>query len=97
MDFGEVLCYDKNMTLAEFIKQRKYLIWYTDNYDNLGPESITEAVLNYGDFNDINELKKIIGIKKMAVIFKTAAKRKRTNLRPEIINYFTLYFKKYAR
>jgi UDP-glucose 4-epimerase len=85
------------MTLAEFIKQRKYLIWHTDNYDNLGPESIAEAVLNYGDFNDINELKKIIGIKKMAAIFKKAAKKKRTNLRPEIINYFTLYFKKYAK
>ena len=33
----------------------------------------------------------------MAVIFKKAAKKKRTNLRPEIINYFTLYFKKYAK
>jgi hypothetical protein len=84
------------MTLAEFIKQRKPLIWYTDNYDNLGPESITEAVLNYGNFDDINELKKIIGIKKMAEIFKKLADQKRTNLRPEIIHYFTLYFKKYA-
>ena len=85
------------MTLAEFIKQRKYLVWSTDNYDNLGPEEITEAVLNYGEFGDIDERKKIIGIKKMAKIFSKAAKQKRTNIRPEIINYFNLYFKKYAK
>jgi hypothetical protein len=70
------------MTLAEFIKQRKYLIWHTDNYDNLGPESITEAVLNYGDFSDINELEKIIGIKKMAAIFKKEAKKKTDEFAP---------------
>ena len=85
------------MTLAEFIKQRKYLVWSTDNYDNLGPEVITEAVLNYGDFGDIDELKKIIGIKKMAKIFRKAAKQKRTNLRPEIVNYYNLYLKRYAK
>jgi len=85
------------MSLSEFIKQRKPLIWYTDNYDNLGPEPITEAVLNYGDFSDFDELVKIIGIKKMAAIFKKLANQKRTNLRPEVINYFNLYFKKYSK
>jgi len=84
------------MTINEFIKQRPYLIWYTKNYDNLTAESVVEATLNYGDFDDIKEMIKILGIKKTATIFRKEAKQKRTNLRPEIIHYFNLYFAKYA-
>lgn len=84
------------MTINEFIKKRPYLIWYTKNFDNLSQEAIVEAVLNYGDFDDVKKMISILGIRKTAAIFRKKSKQKRCNYRPEIKNYFQLYFKKYA-
>jgi len=84
------------MTIHDFIKKRPYLIWYTKNFDNLSPEAIVEAVLNYGDFDDIKKLTRILGIKKIASIFRKKSRQKRCNYFPEIKNYFQLYFNKYA-
>ena len=86
------------MTIHDFIKKRKYLIWYTKNYDNLPAESIVEATLNYGDWDDVMTLKKIIGIKKMAKIFRaqTSPRRMRINYHPKTTHFFNLYFKRHA-
>jgi hypothetical protein len=87
------------MTIHDFIKKRKHLIWYVKDYDKLGPESIVEATLNYGDWDDVQALIKIMGIKKMAKIFREKSKPSkmgRQNYRPEVKNYFSLYFNKYA-
>lgn len=86
------------MTIHDFIKKRKYLIWYTNNYDKLPAESIVEATLNYGNWNDVLTLIKILGIKKVAKIFfaQTNSRRMRINYRPEVAHYFKLYFNRYA-
>lgn len=84
------------MTINDFIKKRPYLVWHTKNYDNLSEEAIVEAVLNYGDFADVQKMIKILGIKKTAAIFRKKSGQKRCNYRPEIKNYFHLYFNKYA-
>lgn len=84
------------MQLGAFIKKRPYLIWYTRNYEGLSPESIVEAVLNYGDWEDVQTLIKIIGIKKTARIFRKQIRGWRTNYYPQIQHYFKLYFNKYA-
>lgn len=83
-------------SLKNFIKKRPYLIWHTKNYSGLSQEAIVEAVLNYGNFDDFKKLINILGIKKTARIFKKETIKKRSNLRPEVKNYFELYFKKYA-
>lgn len=86
-------------TIHDFIKKRKYLIWWVKNYDRLSPESIVEATLNYGDWDDVQELIKIMGIKKVAKIFREKSKPGkwgRQNYRQEVKYYFNLYFKKYA-
>lgn len=88
------------MTIHDFIKKRKYLIWWVKDYDKLNAESIVEATLNYGDWNDVQALIKILGIKKVAKIFRAKSRPSpigRQNYFPEIINYFNLYFNKYAR
>lgn len=88
------------MTINEFIKRRPYLIWWVRDYDKLKAESIVEATLNYGDWNDVQALIKILGIKKVAEIFRAKSKPSkigRQNYRPEVIHYFNLYFNKYAR
>ena len=84
------------MTIQQFIKKRKYLVWYVKNPEELDNEAIIEAVLNYGDWDDVQKMIKILGIKKIAVIFRKKSKEKRCNYFPDIKNYFNLYFNKYA-
>ncbi len=82
--------------INEFIKKRPGLVWSTTQYDKLSEEVIVEAVLNYGNFKDVNEVIRILGIKRVAAIFWEEAAKKRSNLRPEVKHYFNLFFKKYA-
>lgn len=82
--------------INQFIKERPYLVWSTKNYEGLSQEAIVEAVLNYGDIDDLKKLIEILGIEKTAEIFKKESNRKRSNYRPEVKNYFDLYFDKYA-
>jgi len=84
------------MTISDFIRERPYLVWGTENYNNLSEEAIVEGVLNYGDFDDVKKMFAVLGIKKVASIFKKQISQKRSNYRPKIKNYFSLYFKKYA-
>lgn len=85
------------MTVNEFAKKKSYLFWSTRDFEHLSKEAIVEGVLNYGDFDDVKKLISILGIKETAAIFrKQTTRRKRINYRPEIKNYFQLYFKKYA-
>ncbi len=78
------------------MKSRKHLIWYVKNSEDLSVESVVEHTLNYGDWDDVQALIKIIGIKTMAEVFKKQTGGKRTNYRPEVSNYFNLYFKAHA-
>ena len=85
--------------IHKFIKQRPYLVWYVKDLDGLDEASIVEHVLNYGDWDDVQEMIKILGMQKVAQIFyrkSLPSKVGRQNYRPEIIRYFNLYFNKYA-
>lgn len=84
------------MNTSDFVKKRKYLFWSTRNYDGLSNEAVVEAVLNYGDMDDVRELIALLGIQLVAKIFHDQTNRLRVNYHPEVINYFQLYFKKYA-
>jgi hypothetical protein len=99
---GGGLCYAYRMKrdeLHEFIKARKYLIWWVKDYDRLGPESIVEATLNYGNWDDVQTLIRILGMKEVAEIFRRKSKPSkvgRQNYRQDVKHYFTLYFNKHA-
>ncbi|MCK5085006.1 MAG: hypothetical protein KAQ64_05125 [Candidatus Pacebacteria bacterium] len=84
------------MTIKDFIKKRPYLVWYVEDLSSISEEAIVEAVLNYGNFDDVQEMIGILKIKKVARIFQKQINRKRNNYNPKIKNYFKLYFKKYA-
>lgn len=87
------------MTIHDFIKKRKHLIWWVRDYDSLNAESIVEATLNYGDWDDVQTLIKIMGIKKVAKIFREKSKPSkigRQNYFPKTKHYFNLYFNKHA-
>jgi hypothetical protein len=81
------------MSLKNFIKKRPYLFWYIKDKEKISPEVAVEQIFNFGDFK---LLIKTIGLKKTAAIFRAQSRKKRNNYRPEIKNYFTLYFKRYA-
>ncbi len=80
----------------KIIKNKPALIWSTKNYNNLSAQSITEAVLNYANWNEFKKLKNIFGTKQLKNIFNQLINKKRTNLRPSTINYFKHYFNRYA-
>ncbi len=85
--------------LQQFITERKYLVWWVKDPGKLGPESIVEATLNYGNWKDVQKLIQIIGIEQAAAIFRENSKPSamgRQNYRPEIKQYFNLYFQKHA-
>ena len=84
------------MTINQFIKKRPHLVWYVKDLEKLSEESIVEHVLNYGNFDDVKKMFKILGIKKTASIFKKQISQKRNNYTPQVANYFNLYFNKYA-
>ena len=84
------------MSIKNFIAERPYLVWSTNDHDALSEEAILEAVLNYGNFKDAQALFSILGIKESATIFKKQIRQKRVNYSPKIQNYFSFYFKKYA-
>ena len=84
--------------LRDFIAARPHLVWYVRDYDRLGEGSIVEAVLNLGTWKDFQELIRVVGMEKTAHIFHKQLRtgRQRGNYYPDVINYFTLYFAKYA-
>ena len=84
--------------LKEFIRQHSDLFWYTpvDKKEDIDPELLLETILNYGSLDDIRTLFKIWGIREAANVFYGAEGRKKLNYFPEIYNYFSLFFKKYA-
>lgn len=87
------------MTIQEFIRKRKHLAWYVKNVTHLDEEAIVEAVLNYGDWKDVQGLIKILGIHRVARIFRlqTHPNRSRINYHPKTKHFFSLYFKRHAR
>lgn len=88
---------DKNLIKARnYLKLKPYLVWSTKNHEVLSPELIVESILNYGDWNDFLFINDLFGIKNLSQIFENISKKRRVNLRPQTINYFKMFFSKYA-
>lgn len=86
------------MTLEKFVKDRQFLFWSVDpeKLHLINPEAVVETILNYGDWDDVQALIKILGIKEVAKIFRKQISNWRTNYDEKIIYYFKRYFNKYA-
>lgn len=84
------------MSIGDFVKKRKHLFWSTKNYDGLSNGAVIETILNYGDMDDVRELIALLGIKEVSRIFYENTNRARINYSPKVVNYFSLFFKKYA-
>ena len=86
------------MTRAEFIEKNKHLFWYIkkDKIQDIGNEVLVEFIFNYGTWEDVKELIKIIGFKELKIVYEATTDRKIGNYMPEMYNYLGLIVKKYA-
>jgi hypothetical protein len=95
---------DKKVTkhspeLRAFIKGHSYLWWWVpeEKKENLSLDSVVEAILNYGNINDIKRLFDLVGTEKTAGIFSKQISGKRPNYGKRTINFFKLYFQRHAQ
>lgn len=82
--------------LQSLFSRKPYLAWFVKDKNQLSLESMLEQVLNYGSWQDYLRVEKEMGIVRVKAVFESLKNKKRTNLRPKTINYFNLYFAKYA-
>jgi hypothetical protein len=82
--------------LAAFAKKRPFLFWYTKNFDGLSEAAVVEAVLNEGNWEDVQTLIRLLGRQKVGRVFQATARRPRSNYRPAIKYFFKLYFAEHA-
>jgi hypothetical protein len=80
----------------DIIRQDPSLIWYTKDYDHLDIRSVVEAVLNFGTKEQFEKLTKILSVDTTASVFHELDSMPRSNLHPLYLNYYSLYFAKYA-
>lgn len=84
------------MKTQDIIVNKPYLAWYVKNPRALSDESVLEHVLNYGNWDDVQTFIKVKGLKQTAEMFQVNANKERSNYFPEVKEYFSRYFIKYA-
>jgi hypothetical protein len=84
--------------IKQFIRDKSSLFWYTpeSKKEQISLDFLVETILNYGDTEDVKRLFSLLGINEVARIFRKNTSGFRTNYLPLVLNYFDLYFKKYA-
>ncbi len=85
--------------IKKIISENAHLFWHTpeDKKEDISPEFLVETILNYGSLDDIKKLINIMGIGQVSKVFLNSQDRKKLNYYPEIYNFFSLVFKKYAQ
>ena len=85
--------------LKQYIKRHKTFFWYTpeNKKENISESLLVENILNYGTLDDVKQLIQIMGTDKVANIFFSAKDREKLNYYPEIYNFFSHVFTKYAQ
>ena len=87
--------------MQNFIHEHSDLFWFTPEElkANISKEVLVETILNNGDLNTVKQLMKLLGIKQTAKIFTDSlnrSDRRKGNYHELTINYFTLFFNRYA-
>ncbi len=71
-------------------------MWGVQNFDTVSDDAVVEAVINNGEFEDVQQAIELFGMENVAGIFRSQISKKRHNYSPKIAHYFTLYFDKHA-
>ena len=87
--------------VKKFIEDHSSLFWYTPapKGETVTDELLVETILNYGDMDEVKGLFSVMGIENVAKIFFDSinkSERRKGNYFELIVNYFTLFFNRYA-
>lgn len=87
-----------NLSRKQYIEDHKHLFWYTpkEKKETISDSLLLETILNYGTLDDCRQLINLMGVDNAANIFFSAKGREKMNYYPEIRNFFTLVFNRYA-
>ena len=91
----------RSQEIKDFIREHQALFWYSPEYncETMSDELLVETILNYGNMAAVVKLFKVMGIKNVAKIFFTfihRSERCKNNYHELTLNYFTLFFNRYA-
>ena len=84
------------MKLQDIIAKKPYLAWYVKDPKKLSDESVLEHVLNYGNWEDVQQYIQVKGLRETAHIFTQSLNHARSNYLPEVKQYFGKYFARHA-
>ena len=86
------------MTRAEFINKNAHLFWYIkkEAIPNIGNEVLVEFIFNYGTWEDVKDLIKIIGHQELKRVYDGIIDRKIGNYIPEMLDLMGRITRKYA-
>ena len=86
------------MTRDEFIENNKHLFWYInkDKLPEISNDVLVEFIFNYGQWEDIKQLVKIIGFKELKRVYQNIKGRQIGNYIPEMYDLLERIVTKYA-
>lgn len=86
------------MTREEFITKNAHLFWYIkkESLYKIDNEVLVEFIFNYGTWNDVKELIKIIGFQELKRVYDGITDRKIGNYLPEMLDLLGRITHKYA-
>jgi hypothetical protein len=92
----------RSQAVKDYIKEHEALFWYSppDKSETVSDSLLVETILNYGTLQDIKALFEVMGLQNVANIFFhdiNLSERRRNNYFDLTVNYFTLFFNRYAR
>lgn len=86
------------MTREEFITKNAHLFWYIkkEAIPKIGNEVLVEFIFNYGTWQDVKDLIKIIGYDELKRVYEDITDRKIGNYIPEMLDLMGRITHKYA-
>lgn len=85
-----------SILVTKLLKQKPYLHWWVKNKDTISLPSAVEAILNYGEIEDVQLLIQETGFDIVHTIFLDQIQRSRCNYKPQVKHYFTKFFQYHA-
>ena len=86
------------MTRDKFIAKNTHLFWYIkkEAIPNISNEVLVEFIFNYGTWDDVKELIKIIGFQELKRVYDDVTDRKVGNYIPEMLDLMSRITNRYA-
>ena len=88
---------ERGRDFRDIIRQKPYLLWWVRDYDALSEDAVVEAVLDQGDWAELQDIVQILGRQRVAEIFFKQVQYPRCNYSEKRASFFKNYFSEYAR